>query len=256
MKNTLIFAAFIFLLSALMIGLQVRAQAPRAFKYQAVARDAAGNLLASQAVAFRIKIHMGSSSDTVVYTETHSVTTNTFGMVNLSIGSGTVISGTFSTIDWGASGYYVETEMDPAGGAAYVVMGTSQLLSVPYALYSEKSGTSSGSGWLLTGNSGTNPASNFLGTTDNNPLLFRVNNETSGKIDPFSYNTSLGYKSLPSSTPGNSNVAVGAFSLFQNTNRGNLVAIGDSALYNNGLLATESYQAIANTAVGSKTLFL
>ena len=90
-----------------------------------------------------------------------------------------------------------------------------------------------GLSWLLGGNSGTNAGTNFLGTTDNVPLIFRVNNQTAGQVDPVKYNISMGYKALFSNTTGLSNVALGTFALNQNTTSSNLVAIGDSALYNN-----------------------
>lgn len=126
----------------LCLSLGTIAQAPQMFKYQAVARDAAGAVLADQPVGFQIRILQTSVTGTAVYVETHSATTNTLGLVNLTIGSGTVVAGDFSAIDWGADSYYMEVSMDASGGTAYSVMGTSQLLSVPYALYAENSGSS------------------------------------------------------------------------------------------------------------------
>ena len=111
-----------------------------------------------------------------------------------------------------------------------------------------------GSGWSLTGNSGTSSTTNFIGTTDNVPLVFRVNNQKSGIVDHLSSNTSLGYQSLLSITTGKNNVAFGACALYRNTTISNLVAIGDSALYNNGLGEMGDY-ATGNTAVGSKALY-
>lgn len=135
-------------------GFTTQAQAPQAFKYQAVARDASGNTLANQNVSFRISILQGSSSGTTVYSETHATTTNAYGLANLNIGAGTVVSGTFASISWGGNNYFIKVEMDPAGGTAYMLMGTTQLLSVPYALYAETSGSSGGA----TGNSVTEVA--------------------------------------------------------------------------------------------------
>ena len=110
------------------------AQAPNLFKYQAVARNTAGDVLANQSVSFEISILQNSTSGTSVYTETHAVTTNQHGLANLNIGGGAVVSGNFATIDWGAAIYFIQVKMDAAGGSAYVLMGSSQLLSVPYAL--------------------------------------------------------------------------------------------------------------------------
>jgi hypothetical protein len=113
------------------------AQSPEGFKYQAVVRDASQNILPNQAVGVQITILQGSATGTVVYQETFSSTTNGYGLINLAIGNGTVVSGTFSAIDWSAGPYFIETAIDAAGGTNYAVMGTSQLLSVPYALYSK-----------------------------------------------------------------------------------------------------------------------
>ena len=131
MKNILLlFFAFI------LVG-STAAQAPQAFKYQAVARDNSGNTIANQSIGFRISILQNSPSGTAVYTETHTIASNDFGLVNMEIGTGTIVSGVFSTINWGTASYFVKVEMDVAGGANYLLMGTSQLLSVPYALHAE-----------------------------------------------------------------------------------------------------------------------
>ncbi len=125
-----------FLLLLIMFwGVSMLAQPPRAFKYQAVARDGMGGVLANKNVTFRISILTGSASGTVVYREIHEKITNDFGLVDLSIGNGTIAMGVFSDIDWGGSSCFVRVEMDPAGGTAFQAMGTVQLLSVPYALY-------------------------------------------------------------------------------------------------------------------------
>ncbi len=135
MKTTLITLVIV------LIAITVIAQSPQAFKYQAVARDNTGNALANQNVKFRIGILQGSASGTLVYSETHLVTTNQFGLANMEIGNGTVISGVFADIDWGANISFLQIEMDETGsGSFYELMGTSQLLSVPYSLYSGSTG--------------------------------------------------------------------------------------------------------------------
>jgi hypothetical protein len=113
------------------------AQAPQAFKYQAVARDNSGNLIANQSVGFRISILQNSPTGTSVYSETHTVASNNLGLVNLDLGAGNPVSGTFSTINWGSGNYFVKVELDVTGGSNYLFMGTSQLLSVPYALHAQ-----------------------------------------------------------------------------------------------------------------------
>jgi uncharacterized protein (TIGR02145 family) len=107
-----------------------------------VARDNSGNILAKQKVSFRISILSGNVIGTAVYSETHTgLTTNAFGLVELEIGKGTPLKSAFSSIDWGSNTYFVKVEMDPAGGSAYQVLSTSQLLSVPYALYAKTAET-------------------------------------------------------------------------------------------------------------------
>lgn len=111
------------------------AQAPQKFNYQAIARNNAGNELQGQNIGIQISILDGSSNGTVVYQETHTKTTNAFGLFTLEVGAGTVVSGTFANIPWGSGEKYIKTEIDPAGGTNYTVAGNSQLISVPYALY-------------------------------------------------------------------------------------------------------------------------
>ena len=117
------------------ISLSSFGQAPEGIKYQAVVRDAGNLILNNQAVGMRMTIQQGSIGGTTVYQETFAPTTNGYGLVNLEIGSGTVVSGTFATIDWAAGPYFIETATDVTGGTSYAVMGTSQLMSVPYALH-------------------------------------------------------------------------------------------------------------------------
>jgi hypothetical protein len=117
----------------------VFSQTPNAFSYQAVARASNGDLITEQAVSFKISILQGSTSGTSVYSEIHSATTNKYGLVNLQIGNGT--SGNdFTAINWANGPYFVKVEMDATGGTTYAEMGTSQLLSVPFAKYAELSG--------------------------------------------------------------------------------------------------------------------
>jgi len=115
-------------------------QAPNLINYQGSAFDN-GAPVTNDTISLRMSILQTSYNGTSAYVETHSVLTNDFGIFSLKIGSGTVISGDITTIDWGADSYYLKTELDPVGGTAYVLMGTTQLLSVPYSLYSQKTET-------------------------------------------------------------------------------------------------------------------
>ena len=129
----------ILLLASLIVVAAVFSQSPQALKYQAVVRDNNGNLTANQTVSFRFSIRTGTAGGTIVYQETQTVATNEFGLAVVSIGTGNTTIGTFSSIDWGNGNKYLETEIDASGGTNYAVMGTSQLVSVPYALYSARS---------------------------------------------------------------------------------------------------------------------
>lgn len=123
--------------AALIMTASVFAQAPEKMSYQAVVRDGSNNLVSSTAVGMQISILQGSSSGTNVYVETQTPTTNTNGLVSIEIGAGTVVSGDFTAIDWANGPYFIQTETDPAGGSSYTITGTSQLLSVPYALHAK-----------------------------------------------------------------------------------------------------------------------
>lgn len=157
--------------------------APQKFNYQAVARGADGMVLADKQVALRIAILSGENLDRPVYAEEHNVMTNKLGLFNIAIGSGEVLDGHFSTIDWGSAAHYLSLQMDMDQTGNFQDVGLSQLLSVPYALYAEKSGIASSTGegrndpndWSINGNAGTDAAINFIGTLDAQDLVVRTN---------------------------------------------------------------------------------
>lgn len=117
------------------------AQSPDKISYQAVIRDNNNALVTDQNIGIQISILRGSASGSSVYVETQTPSTNSNGLVSIEIGSGTTINGNFSTIDWANGSYFIKTEIDPAGGLDYSITGTSQLLSVPYALHSKTAET-------------------------------------------------------------------------------------------------------------------
>ncbi len=117
------------------------AQAPEMFSYQGVARDANGDVLENQAIGLKIDIRQSTQTGAVVYSETHTATTNGFGLFNIRIGAGTPELGFISDIDWANGPYFTEVSLDILGGINYQSMGVSQLLSVPFALYAANSGT-------------------------------------------------------------------------------------------------------------------
>jgi hypothetical protein len=129
------------LLSFLLVTVSILAQTPEKMSYQVVLRDASNTLLTNQQVGIQISILQTTITGSAVYTETQTATTNINGLVSIEIGTGTS-SDDFSTIDWGAGSYFIKTATDASGGSNYTITGTSQLMSVPYALYAKTSGSS------------------------------------------------------------------------------------------------------------------
>ena len=119
---------------ALIIYSLIYAQVPQGFSYQTIAFDASGAPINNGSVSLKISILDNSATGTVLYSETHAKTTNAKGLVNLNIGQGTPVSGTFSGIDWGTNPKFIKVELDPTGGTNYINVGVNQLMSVPYAL--------------------------------------------------------------------------------------------------------------------------
>lgn len=114
------------------------AQAPQQFSFQGVARKADGKVAANAMIGVRLTIHSETTGGTVVYQETHTVQTSTIGIFNIQIGGGTVVSGTFAAIPWKTFPHFLQLEMDPLGGSAYTDLGTTQMLSVPYAMQAKE----------------------------------------------------------------------------------------------------------------------
>jgi len=137
--NTITRLASVALLTCALSLSTAFAQAPEKMSYQAVIRNASNALVTSQGVGIQVSILKGGASGTAVFVETHNATTNINGLVTLEIGTGTLVSGDFTTIDWGADTYFIQTETDPttAGGTNYTITGTTQLMSVPYALHAK-----------------------------------------------------------------------------------------------------------------------
>jgi len=252
-----------------------------------VARDVNGDLLMNQNVSFLISILQGSASGPAVYSETHSVLTNGLGLVNLEIGNGTVVTGNFSAIVWGSNSHYIKVEMDPAGGTLYQPMGTSQLLSVPYALYSESSGSTAAAGHKIADADG-----NTYIDVEENPnedtIRFYVGGSEKMRFDGFTLELFTGGSLFigdnaganSSNYPGNSNTGIGENSLFSNSTGSLNTAVGQHAMKNNqtgsqnvavgygalsynisgggntavGVNAANQNKSIANSAFGSSAL--
>ena len=211
----------LFLLVFITAAFLVHAQAPNAIPYQGVARNAAGNILASQPISLRISIHDVTSTGTVVFSETHAVTTNTLGLFNVNIGSGTAVTGTLAGVDWGSGAKFIQVEMDPAGGIAYADMGTTQLNSVPYALHAQ----GGGGGFKIVGGNGWGP--NLFATNQANGSLLSGNSTTTG-----GGNSAIGLAALSSITTGDLNHASGNAALQGITSGSGNTAVGPYALKN------------------------
>ena len=115
----------------------VFAQSPNLLQYRAVIRNASGQVVVNQAVGMRVSLLKASATGTVVYSESHRDTTTANGLVTVDIGAGTLLSVSFGSINWGQGPYFIKTETDITGGTNYLLIGTTQLLSVPYSFYAQ-----------------------------------------------------------------------------------------------------------------------
>jgi hypothetical protein len=151
MKKTIIICL------AVLMKVGIFAQAPQKMSYQAIIRDNSNLLVTSAPIGMRISIIQGTIFGASVYVETQNARTNSNGLASLEIGAGTPVLGTFSGINWATGPYFVKTETDPTGGTSYSITSTSQLLSVPYALFAANSTNyTGGSGISIAGNVVTN----------------------------------------------------------------------------------------------------
>ena len=266
MKKSLLF----FILSSIVLTFlhgTLMAQVPQLFNYQGIARDAGGNVLPNRVIGVELSVLDGGPAGTVVYQETFTDTTNAFGLFSMQVGGGAVVSGTFAGINWGTGNKYLQTAIDLTGGTNYSLSGTTQLLSVPYALYAQQAVVPIGGAWKTDGNQNVGDT-NYIGTKSVVPLTFVAGGQFSGIIDPISVNTyfgfdaagiglnigspvngtgntGIGFAVLAGNDTGSYNVAVG-FNALTYTTGSNNVAIGGSALYSN---TTGNF----NTGVGSGT---
>jgi hypothetical protein len=163
----------IFLLIIAVMTANLFSQSPQKMSYQCVVRNSSGALIINQSVGIKITILQGSSSGNAVYQETYSPNpqTNANGLVTVEIGGGVALSGTFSAINWASGIYFLKTETDPTGGTNYTISGTSQLLSVPYALHAK----TAENGFSGNYNDLLNKPSLFSGSYNdltNKPILF------------------------------------------------------------------------------------
>ncbi len=197
--------------------------APESMNYQAVIRDGSGNVLVSQAVGLQIKILQGSSSGSSVYEETFAPTTNAYGSIAIQIGTGIVVSGTFNTIDWGGNTHFVETAVDidgTANGTSYVIISTTQLMSVPYALHAKTATNTDAAENVALGN-------NALSTNSSGIANTALGYSSGSNITSGNYNITIG-KSAATSSPASINeIAIGANGIGYGDNS---VTLGNSSV--------------------------
>ncbi len=255
------------------------AQPPQAIPYQAVARDNNGDVIANQNISLRFSIHDATSGGTVVYKETQSIITNSLGLFSVNVGQGTPIIGTFASIAWATNAKFIQVEMDATGGVAYVDMGTQQMMSVPYALFS---GASQNSQWTTNGNDINNANSGNVGINAGSPLgklhikgsanasQFIVDaNSSQSNTNPLiklrksdgtdlmwihsddSTNSFIGRNAGRSNVVGPqgvNNLFFGNNAGYSNTNGRDNISIGINALYSNA-------KASNNVAIGTNALY-
>lgn len=177
---------FTFIISVTLFSATFYAQAPDRLSYQAVIRNSNNQLVVSAAIGIRISILQGAVTGTAVYVETHNQQSNNNGLVTVEIGGGMVVSGDFATIDWSAGPYFIMTETDPAGGTVYSLTGTSQLLSVPYALHAQSAASYDETDPLFETSVANNIASSDISNWNN--AFNWGNHATAGYLTDFTEN--------------------------------------------------------------------
>ncbi len=153
---------FLFLVT-LCLQLSLFAQAPAKFNYQSVVRNASGAVIPNQPISLRFSIHDGSTSGSIVFQQTDTIISNQFGVITVVIGGGSITFGNLNQVNWGAGEKFMQVELDIAGGTSYVDMGTTQLLSVPYALYAANAGSSTPGPQGATGATGADGLNGVTG---------------------------------------------------------------------------------------------
>lgn len=127
---------FIFLM--LLTTVKLNGQLPQGFAFQTIIRDSEGKVLKNQTVGLQFSILEGGETGTSAYTERHTAISNAYGVINVTIGQGTLVSGTYDEINWGGTLHYLKTDIDLDGGVNYSISKTAQLVSVPYSEYAKK----------------------------------------------------------------------------------------------------------------------
>ena len=187
--------------------------------YQAIVSNSSGTVISSQSIGVKLSVIYTNANSGAVYSETHTTTTTSSGLINIKLGSGETASGTFANIDWSTSAIYLKSEVNI--GSGYVNMGTQQIEAVPVALYAKNVNLLDANNTIAIG--GVVSATNSVAIGKS-----ALSNNTSG-----GWNTAVGMYSLLNNTTGSNNVANGYRALFKNTTGGLNTANGFQALYSN-----------------------
>ena len=164
-----------------LVSLVLFSQSPERINYQSIVRDLAGNVIQNQPISLRMSILSDSINGTIVYQETFQPTTNNFGLVNIKIGQGTPVIATISSVDWSNGPFFLESAVDVTGGTNYIVVSTSQFMSVPYALYASESPLDTTLVQNMIDNSVTNIDSSTVaswGYIDSSSIMILINNNS------------------------------------------------------------------------------
>ena len=270
---------FIILTGILCLTATLVAQAPEKMSCQAILRTASGEVISETSVGLKVSILKDSETGITIYSETHTVTTNTGGLVSIIIGTGTT-SDDFSAVDWSMGTFFLRLDIDPDGGEDYSITSVNQILTVPYALHAKTAESiknisgidtsatnelqqlsiSNDTIYLSQGGSVVLPAvdsvGNFSGDYNdlvNKPEIKQINTNTAfGRealnIASMGANiTAFGYGALSANTSAYVGTAVGAYALYSNTTGHANTAMGAFALYNN-------ISGLYNTAMGFSSL--
>ena len=185
MKFKFLFKTLTIFVIAIFISSSLKAQVPQGINYQAVVRNATGQIVQNQSVSVKFSIHQATPTGTIVYEETHGTAqTNSYGLVNLQIGQGTPTLGTFSSVQWGKSNYFLQVQANI--GSGFINLGTSPFLTVPYAMVADS----------VVSIAKTGVIPNTYGNSSSFPT-FTVNAQ--GQL------TSVGTQPLPANLPPNGN---------------------------------------------------
>ncbi|MBK7849705.1 MAG: hypothetical protein IPJ66_00850 [Bacteroidetes bacterium] len=232
--------SFCKILPFLLFSIQLFAQAPQKMSYQSVIRDSTNSLVINRAIGMKVSILRGSASGTPVFVETQHPTTNQNGLATFAIGTGTVVTGNFSTINWSDGPYFIKTQSDLQGGNNYTISGTTELLSVPYALYSENTNASNISGY-----------SNLSSTKNGTMIVVYTNSDAYGFTLSSSGNPTW-YSQGMSGTPLGAIATDSVIVVYTSNNAYGfcLSSSGDPTWYSQGLSGTPSgITASGNTIV-------